>query len=102
MISHLTKAKKNLTSEKEAIGVQHRIEEKVSQEIKKVSEEIKTQTREEIAVIFKQRIKEAEFKRKKELDEEISRLEFKMQVMSIKKTGHLKRVEAYCSYILTE
>lgn len=41
-------------------------------------------------------------KRKKELEEEILKLEYEMQVNDIKKTGQVKRVEAYCSYILTE
>lgn len=53
VITHLKKAKDSLTSEKETIGTQQRIDEKVAQEIKKVAEEIKTQTREEIAVSYK-------------------------------------------------
>ena len=80
MLSHLKKAKESLISDKETFDIQQKVESKVTQEIKKVAEEIKTQTREEIAVKAIKKIKEVELKRKKDLEDEISKLEFKMQV----------------------
>jgi chaperonin cofactor prefoldin len=41
-------------------------------------------------------------KKKKDLDEEISRLENEIKVAGSQKTGHSKRMESYRKYILTE
>lgn len=51
VLSHLKKAKDGLNCQRETIDNQQKIDEKVTQEIKKVAEEIKIQTREEIAVL---------------------------------------------------
>jgi pinin/SDK/memA/ protein conserved region len=50
VLSHLQKAKEGLKKEKNVIEIQQKIDEKVTQEIKKVAKEIKTQTIEEITV----------------------------------------------------
>ncbi|OMJ94796.1 hypothetical protein SteCoe_1978 [Stentor coeruleus] len=91
VLSHLKSARDGLNCQKEIRDNQQKIDENLTQEIKKVAEEIKIQTREEIA-----KIKKTELKEKKELEEEIIKLEYEMQ-----KTGQVKRVEAYWCYILT-
>ena len=80
ILSHLQKAKSSFSERKEQLENQQRIDEKVTFEIKKVAKEIKTQTLEEISVLFMQKIKETELNKKKELDEEILKLEFKILV----------------------
>lgn len=92
MLNHLKRAKDDFVSKKDVVEQQQKIENKVSQELKKVNEELKMQTREEIA-----KVRTTEMKKKKELDEEINRLE-----TEIKKTGQTKRIEAYRKYILSD
>ena len=70
-------------TQKDSIQSQQKIDSKITQDIKKTAEEIKIQTREEIAVKNKERIKETELKRKKDLEEEIIRLKFQMQVRNM-------------------
>ena len=102
MLNHLKQAKDDFMSKKDEVEQQHKIENKVAQEIKKVNEDLKMQTREEIAVRPRQKVRSTEMKKKKELDEEISRLETEIKVLYIQKTGQSKRIEAYRKYILSE
>lgn len=50
LLTHLKQAKNDFVSKKDLVDQQQKIENKVTQEIKKVNEDLKMQTKEEIAV----------------------------------------------------